>query len=341
MFGCDVNNVSYCDVTDWTFDGVNHNMSVNPRFTDMAGNDYRLQPDSPCINQGDNAAVSTEGMIDLDGNPRIVDGAVDVGAYECQSDMAPADVTEFAATPDDGQVALSWTNPDDADFAGVKVLRKEGGHPANPTDGTMVYDGLAGSCVDTGLTNGTTYYYAAFSYDEALNYSAGATISATPVADTVVETVGYTTVFPNISTVANRRAMPFVIGKAGYLTSISLYHQGGTGNAILAVYADAAGRPRHRLSMTDSTPINSSQGWQTFALQDSVKVSAGQTIWLAWVFENDPGMRWTEGTPGRAISTATWSGTMPHSFGTSTAYNGIYSIYATYSTDDDGHSRGH
>jgi hypothetical protein len=42
----------------------------------------RLQGNSPCINAGFNAYVS--GLTDLDGNPRIVSGTVDIGAYEYQ-----------------------------------------------------------------------------------------------------------------------------------------------------------------------------------------------------------------------------------------------------------------
>ena len=219
----------------------------------------------------------------------------------------------------DRQVRLSWTNPSDADFEGVKILRKTGGYPANPLDGTVVYNGSGVSCLDHALTNGVIYHYAAFSYDEAVNYSTGATVIAMPVESSQNQRIGNTTVFPNISTVANRRAMPFVMNEAGSLTSISIYHQGGTGRAILAVYGDASGRPGSRLAVTDSTTINSAEGWQTIALQNPVAVSAGQTIWLAWVFENDPGLRWTEGAPGRASSAATWSGGMPDSFGASTA----------------------
>jgi hypothetical protein len=336
VYGCDVSKISYCDASSVVPGGTDGNLSLDPGFIGASSGNYRLGRGSPCINQGNNTAVSPGVTTDLDGNPRIAGQAVDMGAYEYESDIIPpAEVSGLTATPGDGQVALSWTNPDDADFAGVRILRKEGGYPANPTDGTMVYDGLAGSCVDTGLTNGTTYYYAAFSYDEVPNYSAGATVTATPVAENVAETVGYTTVFSSISTVANRRAVPVVTSEAGTIESISIYHQGGTGHAILAVYADAAGRPRSQLGVTDSTLINGTEGWQTIALQNPVEVSAGQTIWLAWVFENDPGMRWTEGAPGRAISKKTWSGGMPNNFGASlTEVNAIYSIYATYSTAD-------
>jgi hypothetical protein len=54
-----------------------------PHFVNPALGDFRLQPNSPGINDGANIYVTT--ATDLDGNPRIVGGAVDVGAYEHQS----------------------------------------------------------------------------------------------------------------------------------------------------------------------------------------------------------------------------------------------------------------
>ena len=61
---------------------LNYCWSSDPPFVDYANGNLRLQTNSPCINAGNNAYVST--ATDLDGRPRIVSGTVDIGAYEYQ-----------------------------------------------------------------------------------------------------------------------------------------------------------------------------------------------------------------------------------------------------------------
>ena len=55
-------------------------ISDDPRFMNAAGGDFRLRDSSPCIDMGTNALVY--GDWDLEGNMRIRDGVVDMGAYE-------------------------------------------------------------------------------------------------------------------------------------------------------------------------------------------------------------------------------------------------------------------
>ena len=103
----------------------------------------------------------------------------------------PADVAGFTATPGDGQVGLAWSNPGDADFAGVKILRRTGSYPAHPSDGAVVYNGAGTAATDTGLVNGTEYFYKAFSFDPVPNYAGGVAARATPTAPAPAWDAGY------------------------------------------------------------------------------------------------------------------------------------------------------
>jgi|GEM_PF-1381463 len=67
-------------------------IDVDPQFTNSGAGNLQLLPTSPCIDTGSNLwTQATFVTTDLAGNPRYVDGTVDIGAYEAQL------------------VAISWT----------------------------------------------------------------------------------------------------------------------------------------------------------------------------------------------------------------------------------------
>ncbi len=104
------------------------NITNAPLFVSLSG-DFHLQSVSPCINSGNNNYVSISA--DLDGNPRIAGGTVDIGAYEYQS---PASVISYAylqqyGLPTDGSVDYA-----DLDGTGFDVYQDwiAGLNPTNP-----------------------------------------------------------------------------------------------------------------------------------------------------------------------------------------------------------------
>jgi hypothetical protein len=79
--------VTYSDVQGgWTGAG---NIDADPIFADADG---RLSFGSPCIDVGDNSAVPPYIATDIDGNPRIVNDTVDMGAYEYQIILVQIDI---------------------------------------------------------------------------------------------------------------------------------------------------------------------------------------------------------------------------------------------------------
>jgi len=103
---------------------------------------------------------------------------------------APGNVSSFAAVTANNQITLSWTKPGNSDLAGIKILRKTGSYPANENDGTTVYNANGTSITDNGLTNGIQYFYKAYAYDIAGNFSTGVQQTAIPaVPDTTRPTL--------------------------------------------------------------------------------------------------------------------------------------------------------
>ena len=92
--------VEFCCIQGWTGAlGGTGNHGHDPQFADPRGadgiigtedDDLRLLPGSPCIDAGTNAGLPPSVTVDLAGNPRIINGTVDMGAYECGGELLPA-----------------------------------------------------------------------------------------------------------------------------------------------------------------------------------------------------------------------------------------------------------
>ena len=87
--GLPVISMNFCCTTPLPLNGVGNITNV-PLFINPLANDFRLSSNSPCIDAGNNDYVV--GTEDLDANPRIIEGIVDIGAFEYQS-IIPLAVT--------------------------------------------------------------------------------------------------------------------------------------------------------------------------------------------------------------------------------------------------------
>ncbi len=97
----------------------------------------------------------------------------------------PGSVTNLSATALSAtSITLTWTNPGDADFAGVRICRAFGTvAPTLPCAGVNLTAPTSTFTDSTGLVPSTQYSYSVFAYDTAGNAAAGAstTVSTPPL----------------------------------------------------------------------------------------------------------------------------------------------------------------
>lgn len=93
----------------------------------------------------------------------------------------PDEVANLTAESGINQISLSWANPADDDFAGVKIVYKTGGYPADDSDGEVLLDSADETVLHTSLDTETTYYYSVFTYDTDGNMSQGTNLETSPL----------------------------------------------------------------------------------------------------------------------------------------------------------------
>jgi hypothetical protein len=151
--------LNYCCTTPMPTNGVG-NITNAPLFVDYAGGNLRLQSNSPCINSGNNSYVV--GSTDLDGNPRIVFGTVDIGAYEYQT---PTSIISYAWLQQYGLPTDGAADHADLDGTGMNVYQDwvAGLNPTNALSVLKMTSAIktnnpAGLVVTWESVNTRTYY---------------------------------------------------------------------------------------------------------------------------------------------------------------------------------------
>jgi serine protease len=95
----------YMGIPDQT--GTNGNISTNPKL--LSASNFHEQTGSPAINAGNNSASGLP-TVDFDGNPRVQQGTVDIGAYE----FFPSDLHFSPDSLSFGTYSVGATSPSQA-----------------------------------------------------------------------------------------------------------------------------------------------------------------------------------------------------------------------------------
>jgi parallel beta-helix repeat protein len=99
---------NYSGLADPT--GTNGNISADPVLADLSAGNLHIQPNSPCVDAGDDSAVQA-GWLDMDGQPRTLGTQVDIGADESDGTLwqaGPSLVIRVSPGGDDANDGLSW-----------------------------------------------------------------------------------------------------------------------------------------------------------------------------------------------------------------------------------------
>ena len=98
--------------------------------------------------------------------------------HDAPDTTAPLNVQNLSGTIKNGNVYLTWLNPEDSDFDSVRIVRSHLFYPLSLVDGFLVYESNGEKFTDvrSSLIN-QTQYYTVFTRDRAGNTSSGAVIA--------------------------------------------------------------------------------------------------------------------------------------------------------------------
>ncbi len=161
------------DPASTTTDATNHNVKFGqgqenadvlngPNFVDPAAGDYRLRPGHHLLNQGDNdryrtlAGIDPQADVDLANESRVVDGTIDLGAYEYNAPLRPIVYVDpgVAGGTADGS---SWANALSDLQSAVDLAALYAEHSGGGTGYVFVDNALAAQRINLSLDHVKVY----------------------------------------------------------------------------------------------------------------------------------------------------------------------------------------
>ncbi len=144
------------------------------------------KPSTPTVTATDTANRFAQGVFSVGKSATTAAEYDNVSFYGMMGDSSAKVI------PGDGTNTISWTNPSTATYSGTMVRVSTSAYPATPSDGTLVADvsgssGATSSTTNSGLTNGTLYYYTLFPHDSSNVYGTPLSMSQVPYPELVSE----------------------------------------------------------------------------------------------------------------------------------------------------------
>jgi fibronectin type 3 domain-containing protein len=236
---------------------------------------------------------------------------------------APAAPTNLAATAGNAQVSLTWTASSGAASYNIYRSTTSGGEGSTPIAtgvGTTSY-------TDTGLTNGTTYFYQVAAVNTGGTSAKSAETSATPSTQVFI---GEQTILSSVDSNNGNWliAQLATLSQAATIQSLSLYASTAAGKVRLGVYdaTGPGGGPGKLLAAANEiTPVT---GWNTASVVTPVTLAAG-SYWLAFL-PSDNNLAMPIASTGSAAWYQFTYGALPATFSTTpTDATAHWSVYAT------------